>query len=358
MAGYPRAKSDILISAVTLQEIGVAIFQKCGMSAHDADLLTDTLVVADLRGCHSHGVLRIPEYVQKLKRDGVNPTGEPRLVKDSVAALVVDGGNSMGQIGATFAMRRAIDRARTTNLAAAAVRGSNHCGAMAYYAMLALTDDMIGIATTHSLPTMAPWGGIEKLMGINPLAVAIPAGDEPALVLDIAFSASSHGKIRIYHQKGLAIPGNWAFDNSGQPTTDTVVALEGILQPIGGYKGTGLALVMGILSTLLSGAAYGTESGNMIEGPKVGVDGHFFAALNVAAFEDPDSFKRRVDQIVRQIRESKKVPGCERIYAPGELEAETERRYRQDGIPLNSVTLEGIRQSARELGIDASSLQG
>ena len=358
MAGYPRAESDVLISAVTLQEIGVAIFQKCGMSSHDADLLTDTLVVADLRGCHSHGVLRIPEYVQKLKRDGVNPTGEPRLVKDSAAALVVDGGNSMGQIGATFAMRRAIERARTTNLAAAAVRGSNHCGAMAYYAMLALTDDMIGIATTHSLPTMAPWGGIEKLMGINPLAVAIPARDEPAVVLDIAFSASSHGKIRIYHQKGLPIPGTWAFDNSGQPTTDTVVALEGILQPIGGYKGTGLALVMGILSTLLSGAAYGTESGNMIEGPKVGVDGHFFAALNVAAFEDPDSFKRRVDQIVRQIRGSKKAPGCERIYAPGELEAETERRYRQDGIPLNSVTLEGIRQSARELGIDPSSLQG
>ena len=176
------------------------------------------------------------------------------MVKDSVAALVVDGGNSMGQIGATFAMRRAIDRARTTNLAAAAVRGSNHCGAMAFYAMLALTDDMIGIATTHSLPSMAPWGGIEKIMGINPLAVAIPAGDEPPVVLDIAFSASSHGKIRVYHQKGLPIPGNWAFDNLGHPTTDTAVALEGILQPIGGYKGTGLALVMGVLSA----AAFGS----------------------------------------------------------------------------------------------------
>jgi LDH2 family malate/lactate/ureidoglycolate dehydrogenase len=358
MAGYPRGRRDVLISASNLQAIVATIFQNCGMSSRDASLLTETLVVADLRGCHSHGVLRVPEYVRKLKEGGVNPAGEPRVIKDSMAALVVDGGNSMGQIGATFAMRQAIERARTTNLAAAAVRWSNHCGAMAFYAMLALSGDMIGFATTHSLPTMAPWGGVEKILGINPLSVAIPAGDEPPVVLDIAFSASSHGKIRVYHQKGLAIPGNWAFDNHGNPTTDTEVALEGLLQPIGGYKGTGLALVMGLLSALLSGAGYGTETGNMIDGPKSGLDGHFFLALNVAAFEDPGVFKRRVDQIVRQIRGSKKAPGCDRIYSPGELEAETERRYRKEGIPLNSATLDGISQTAHELGIDASSLGG
>jgi L-2-hydroxycarboxylate dehydrogenase (NAD+) len=358
MAGYPRGGKDVLISASSLQAIVVAIFQSCGMSSRDAALLTETLVVADLRGCHSHGVLRVPEYVRKLKEGGVNPAGAPRVIKDSAAALVVDSGNSMGQIGATFAMRQAIERARTTNLAAAAVRGSNHCGAMAFYAMMALSGDMIGIATTHSLPTMAPWGGVEKILGINPLSVAIPAGEEPPVVLDIAFSASSHGKIRVYHQKGLAIPRGWAFDGHGHPTTNTAVALEGLLQPIGGYKGTGLALVMGLLSAVLSGAGYGTETGNMIEGPKSGLDGHLFLALNVAAFEDPNFFKRRVDQVVRQIRGSKKAPGCDRIYAPGELEAETEICYRKEGIPLNSATLDGISQTAHELGIDASPLQG
>src|SRR3712207_632382 len=176
-----------------LQALVEAIFAACGMGPDDARLLADTLVVADLRGVHSHGVLRVPEYVKKLRQDGVDPAGRPRVAVDAGAALVVDGGNSMGQIGATFAMRQAIERARTTGLAAAAVRGSNHCGAMAYYAMLALPEEMIGLTTTNALPAMAPWGGAERILGINPLAVAIPAAAEPPLVLDIAFSGAAVG---------------------------------------------------------------------------------------------------------------------------------------------------------------------
>jgi LDH2 family malate/lactate/ureidoglycolate dehydrogenase len=239
MIGYPEIEGERRISKETLQNFISVIFQRCGMSSEDASLLTDTLVMADLRGCHSHGVLRVPEYVGKLTVSGVNPTGQPHVAKDGGAVLVIDGGNSMGQIGATYAMRQAVERARSTSLAAAAVRGSNHCGAMAYYAMLALPEDMIGMATTNALPTMAPWGGSEKILGINPLAVAISTGEEPPIVLDIAFSASSHGKIRAYQQKGLPIPEGWTFDTQGHPTTETAAALEGLLQPIGGYKGTG-----------------------------------------------------------------------------------------------------------------------
>ncbi len=316
------------------------------MSPADAFLLADSLVAADVRGVHSHGVLRVPEYVEKLLAGGVDPAGRPRVVRDQAAAIVVDGSNSMGQIGATFAMHRAIERARTVNVAAAAVRGSNHCGAMFYYAMQALPEEMIGVATTNALPTMAPWGGLDKIVGINPLAVAIPAGEEPPVVVDAAFSHSSHGKIRVYHQKGFPIPPTWAFDADGVPTTDPARALDGLLQPIGGYKGVGLAMVMGMLATLLGGASYGAELGNMVDGARPGCDGHLFLAVRIAAFEDPARFRARVDAIVRQVRESRRAAGVERLYAPGGLEAETEARYRREGIPLNEATWAGLEAAA------------
>src|SRR5688500_16212661 len=149
--------------------------------------------------------------------------------------MVVDGGNSMGQIGAQFAMERVIERATTTGLAAAAIRGSNHCGAMAFFAMQALPHDMIGLATTNALPTMAPWGGAERLLGINPLGIAIPAGEELPIVYDAAFSATAHGKVRVYQQKGLTLPEGWALDREGRPTTDPALAIGGLLMPIGGF---------------------------------------------------------------------------------------------------------------------------
>jgi LDH2 family malate/lactate/ureidoglycolate dehydrogenase len=195
MSGYPGGETERRVQAETLQGLVRAIFERCGMLRGDAALLAETLVTADLRGVHSHGTLRVPDYVAKLRGGGVDPRGSPAVVAGAGAVMVVDGGNGMGQIGAAFAMRLAIERARTTNLAAVAVRGSNHCGAMAYYAMQALPEDMIGLATTNALPTMAPWGGADKIVGINPLAVAIPAAEADPIVLDAAFSGSSHGKI-------------------------------------------------------------------------------------------------------------------------------------------------------------------
>jgi LDH2 family malate/lactate/ureidoglycolate dehydrogenase len=284
----------------------------------------------------------------------VNPRGRPAVAREAGACLVVDGGNSMGQIGAHFAMEQAIARARDHGIAAAAVRGSNHCGAMAYYARQALPHDMIGIATTNALPTMAPWGGADTIVGINPLGVAIPAGGELPIVYDAAFSGSAHGKIRIYHQKGLTLPEGWALDKDGRPTTDPAAALDGLLMPIGGYKGVSLALIMGILSSMLSGAAYGTELGNMVDGPRAGQDGHFVAAIHVAAFEDVARFKDRVDQAIRQIHTSRRAPGVDRLYAPGEIEHERAAAYRRDGIPLNAVTLADLRRAAEAMGVAAT----
>ena len=342
-----------IISADRLHTLVTAIFRRCGMSEPDADLLADSLVFADLRGVNSHGVLRVPEYVRKLKHDGVDPRGRPQVIRDSGACMVVDGGNSMGQIAAHFAMKKVIERAATTGIAAAAIRGSNHCGALAYFAVQALEHDMIGLATTNALPTMAPWGGVERILGINPIAIAIPAGDEFPIVYDAAFSGSSHGKIRIHHQKGLTLPDGWALDEDGNPTNDPAAAINGLLMPIGGFKGTGLAMIMGILSSMLSGASYGTELGNMEEGPKPGQDGHFVAAIKIDAFEDVSRFKSRVDHAVKQIHECRLAKGFDRIYAPGEKEYISQADYLRDGIPINPVTFADLCQTAGKLRISA-----
>jgi LDH2 family malate/lactate/ureidoglycolate dehydrogenase len=210
---------------------------------------------------------------------------------------------------------------------------------------------MIGIATTNALPTMAPWGGVEKIVGINPLGVAIPTGTELPIVHDAAFSGSSHGKIRIHQQKRLPIPAGWALDKEGNPTTDASAAIEGLLLPIGEFKGVSLALIMGILSSMLSGAGYGLESGNMVDGAIAGQDGHFVAAIKIAAFEEPARFKERVDKAIRQIHEVAKAPGFDRTYAPGELEQLRERDYRQKGIPLNDVTLADLQSMAERFNL-------
>ena len=339
------------VDAAELLALATRVFERCGMRADDAHLLADSLVSADLDGVHSHGILRVPEYVRKLTERGVDPKGTPWVVCDAGACLVVDGGNSMGQIGAHFAMERAIERAHATGIAAAAIRGSNHCGAMAYYARQALAHDMIGMATTNALPTMAPWGGAQRIVGINPVSFAIPAGAELPIIYDAAFAGSSHGKIRIYNQRGLALPEGWALDREGNPTTDPALAIEGSLLPIGGFKGVGLALVMGILSSLLSGAAYGTELGNMVDGPRAGQDGHFVAAIRIAAFEDVERFKARVDKIVAEIHACRLARGVERVFVPGEREHLYRQAALRDGIPLNPVELADLARTARELGV-------
>jgi len=352
MAAYPGSERETRIEANQLRAACIKIFEACGMAGSDAGLLSDTLVFADVRGIHSHGTLRVAEYVDKLQSKGVNPKGRPMTVSDRGSAIVVDGGNAMGQIACHFATQSAIQRARSANVAVVAIRGSNHCGALSFFSEQVREAGMIGICASNALPTMAPWGGIDKILGISPLAISIPSEAAPPIVFDAAFSASAHGKIRVYAQKGENIPLDWAYDEGGRPTSDPEAAIKGLLQPIGGHKGTGLAIVWGILSTLLSGAAFGTELGNMIDGPKPGKDGQIIMALNVAGFTDLKEFRLRVDRIVEQIRSSRPAPQVSRVYSPGELEAVTESQYGQQGIPLNDETYASIGAAARRLGVE------
>lgn len=355
MALYPKSSTDRWVSPKALQKVIAVIFARCGMDEADAGLLADALIHADLRGVHSHGVLRVPDYVKKLTVDGVDPKGRPKVVSDRGAAIVVDGGNSMGQIGGTYAMERAIERAAEIGIAFAAVRHSNHCGAMDWYTQAAARRDMIGIAGTNAIPTMAPVGGVDKIVGINPLSIAMPAQGEPAFVLDFAFGATAHGKIRVYAQKGSPIPEGWAFDAMGQPTTDAAAAMRGLIQPIGQHKGVALGMAVGMLSSLLSGASYGTELGNMVDGPRPGADGHFFAAINIAFFEDVGRFKQRAAAVIKEVHQSRRRDGVDRLYVPGEIECELEAAN-ADRFALAGTTVDDIIATAVSLNVDATPL--
>ena len=328
------------------------IYQACGMNKTDAALMADSHVESDLRGAHSHGVLRIPGFVARLVKGGVDPQGQPSISREYGACLVVDGGNSMGQIGCRYAVEQVLDRAEVHGIAACAIGSSNHCGALAPYAMQALPRDMIGLFTTHSMPIMAPWGGAERLIGNNPLAIAVPAAQERPIVHDGAFSAAAYGKIRYYHQKGWDLPAGWAFDKDGRPALDTTAALEGLLAPIGDFKGAALGMIMGLFAALLSGGAYGTELDDGDGHARASEDSQFAMAIKIEAFADIDEFKARVDTAIRQIHACRRAPGVERLYAPGELEFLQSETYARDGIPLNDVTLTDLATTASELGVD------
>ena len=348
------APDAFTVDSEVLRALVTEIFARCGMRPGDARYLAGTLVDADLRGVHSHGVLRVPEYTRKLTVGGVDPQGQPSVVRDVGACQVVDGGNSMGQIGLRFAMQRAVERAATSGIAAVAIRGSNHCGALATYVLQAVEQDMLGIVTTNALPTMAPWGGAERILGINPLGVGIPAGTELPVVYDAAFSASAHGKIRVFQQRGQPLPAGWALNQAGLPTTDPAEAIDGLLLPIGDFKGANLAFIMGILASMLSGASYGTELGDMHAGPVAGQDGHFACAIRIDAFEDAPRFKGRVDAAIRELHGVKRAPGFDRVLAPGEKEFLTAQLYAQSGIPLTHQTVTDVLDTARQLGVPGS----
>lgn len=350
MAIYPGSENERRFDPAALAAAATEVFRAAGMPEANARTVGEALTDADIRGIHSHGLLRVEDYVKKLLSEGVDPQGAPSIVSKKGGAIRIDGGNALGQVSGVFAMDAAIEAARETAIAFAAVGGSNHCGAMDYFARRAAAAGMIGLAGTNALPTMAPAGGREKIVGLNPLSVAMPATGRPDFVLDAALGATAHGKIRVYAQKGAPVPEGWAFDKDGRPTTDATKALEGLIQPIGAHKGIGLAMMVGLMSTLLSGAGYGLESGNMIDGAYAGKDGHFFMAIDIAAFVEPSEFANRLGRILDDLEASERTDGVDAIYAPGALEGAFETAYGADGVPLNEETIASIKRAGQMAG--------
>jgi L-2-hydroxycarboxylate dehydrogenase (NAD+) len=331
-----------------------------GVSAEQARIVGDVLVAADRRGIESHGVARLRWfYVDRIRNGRIAANPRYEAVRDTPTSLLLDAGNGLGHPASHHAMTRAIEKARERGIAFAAVRNSNHYGIAGYYAMMALPHDMIGICSTDSAHFAVPTFGRDKMQGTNPFAFAIPAGDEPAFVLDFATTTVTYGKLEVYERKGLRLKPGWAVDADGNPTDDPAVRHSGSLLPLGGFgtdhgghKGYGLGALAEILSGVLAAGWFGAAL-SLHESPTApsGITSHFFGAIRIDALRDAAEFKRDMDRELRAFKASAPVPGQERVYVAGEIEHENEVAFRRDGIPLIAPVIADLDALADELGI-------
>jgi LDH2 family malate/lactate/ureidoglycolate dehydrogenase len=349
------AAETCIVSEQALNAFGAAVLTKVGVPESEAREIIANLIQADLRDVESHGVVRLPIYVQRLAANAINPRPKIRIVRETPTSAVVDGDNGMGQLVGLRAMQIAIDKALAGDgtCAFVSVRNSNHYGAAASFAQMACPHDMIGFSyTIGGINHMVPWGGAEARLGNNPFAVAIPAGNERPVVLDMACSVAARGKIIVAAKEGTSIPPDWAVGPDGQSTTDAVEALKGFVQPVGGPKGYALTLTIGLLSSMLSGAAFGSEVTHMYDDlARPQNIGHLFGVLPIRLFEDIAVFRARMDKAIGEMRNARRAPGVERIYLPGEREEISLAHRRQHGIPIGVAVLADLRELGARYGV-------
>ena len=349
---------ELTVSAARLQAFVYDALIALGLPDADAATVATLMARADLQGSDGHGVTRLPSYARRIRAGGVNVRPDIRVVQDHPGTALIDGDNGMGHLVMTRAANIAIEKARTTGIAWVNSRFSNHAGPASLYASMPLAHDMIGlyfaVGNANHLP---PWGGLDMLLSTNPIAAAIPAGEEQPIILDMATTVAAYGKVKTKALRGETMPEGWMVDRQGKPLTDPKRAEEGMLLPLGGmeagYKGYGLALVIGLLAGTLGGAAMGR---NVIDfnhdDSSVTNTGQAIAAINVAAFGGIEAFKASVDGLIRDLRGSSRMPGVERILVPGERSHEIRAIRTANGIPVDPALLRGLDQLAHELGIE------
>lgn len=345
------------------------VFGALDVPREDAEIAADVLVSADLRGINSHGVARLRRYVNGLRSGMMIARPDVQLVTETPTTALIDAGAGLGHPVAYRAMDRAIEKALDVGVGFVSVRNSNHYGIAGYYAMMALAHDCIGISMTNAGVLVVPTFGRDAVLGTNPIAVAAPAAEERAFVLDMATSIVPRGKLEVYARQEKPIPLGWATDKTGTPTTDTERVLEnfkgkrrgaGGLLPLGGagellggHKGYGLSLMVDILSAVLSGAAYANlvYPKDASENPLPSNIGHFFGAWRIDAFRPAEAFKAAMDDLQRRLRDTPRAEGQDRIYVHGEKEYEIAERYAREGIPVSPKVAADLRALARELNV-------
>jgi LDH2 family malate/lactate/ureidoglycolate dehydrogenase len=343
------------------------VFEKMGVAPDDANVAADVLVHANLRGIDSHGVARLVRYVNGLHDGVMIARPEERVMVETPTTITIDAGAGLGQPVSHRAMLKAMEKARQYGCGFATVRNSNHYGIAGYYAMMALDHDMIGISTTNADLLVVPTFGRDSLYGTNPIAVAVPAGQELPWVLDMATSTVPRGKLEVYQRGGKAIPLGWATDERGVPTPDASQVLEnftkragGGLLPLGGageefsgYKGYGIGMLVEILSAVLPGAAYLTSvyPRDANGRPLPANLGHFFGAWRLDAFRPAAEFKADMDDLIRRLKGGRLAEGATRIYVHGEKEFEETDRRKANGIPLGAKVEASLKQIAVDLGV-------
>ncbi|HTK75985.1 MAG TPA: Ldh family oxidoreductase [Gemmataceae bacterium] len=347
-----------------LREFSAAVFRHFGVPDADALLAADVLAMSDLRGIDSHGVARLHAYHDMLALGRVNPRPNVRIVRETASTATVDGDNGLGLVVGPKANDVAIEKAIAAGSGWVAVRGSNHFGIAAYYPIIALQKGLIGWAMTNATKLVAPLWGAERMLGTNPIAVAFPGREEPPVVIDLATSTAAFGKVEIAKRAGKPIPDGWAIDRDGHMTNDPAALIDGgALLPLGGtreqggHKGFALAAMVDLFCGVLSGANWGPFVPPFAlrqEIPKRSVGagvGHFFGAIRVDGFMDPDEFGRRVDEWVQTMRKTKPAPGTPGVVIPGDPERLAEGERRVTGIPLSPAVVADLRDIAQKTGI-------
>jgi LDH2 family malate/lactate/ureidoglycolate dehydrogenase len=341
------------VPAAQLAEFVARAFVAAGLPEADAQAVAGLMVEADLRGSDTHGVIRLPLYVRRLRAGGINAKPNIRVISDRASVALIDGDNGMGHLAMRRAAHLAIEKAKATGVGWVGARMSNHAGPAALYVTMPLAHDMVGlyfaVGSNNHLP---PWGGSESLLGTNPMAVAVPALQEPPIVLDMAPTVAAYGKVRLKAQRGEPMPVGWMIDRDGKPLTDAKRADEGHLLPIGDYKGYGLSLIIALLAGALNRAAVGREVIDFVkETGKATNTGQAIMALSIEAFMSPAEFKKSVDGLIRDIRQSQRLPGVDRIWLPGEQSHAKRLDRSTHGVPMPKALRESLDAVARELKV-------
>ncbi len=353
-----------LLTTRQLRTFTEAVFRAIGCPNADATLAADVLVSADLRGIDSHGVARLPGYVRLYDNDRLNPRPQIHVVHQTPSTAVVDGDRGLGLVVGPAAMQIAIEKARQVGTGWVAVRNSNHFGIAGYHALLAVPHNMIGQAMTHAAPLVAPTFSLDKLLGTNPIAVAVPALTEPPFLADFASTAVAYGKLEILQRKNQSIPEGWAQDANGNATTDAhAIRNGGALLPLGSdrehgsHKGYGLGAIVDIFSGVLSGANFGpwvppfATAGFMQTQEGVGIGtGHFFGAMRIDAFRPADEFKASMDVWIQRFRQARAVDGRQ-VLIPGDPERIMEAERLANGIPVVEPVVNSLKELGERFGV-------
>jgi L-2-hydroxycarboxylate dehydrogenase (NAD+) len=324
-----------------------------GVPEADAATVAGLMVQADLLGYDTHGSFRLRQYINRLRDGGTNAVANLSLASEASASAVVDGDNGLGHLSMLRATDLAIEKARDNGVGWVGVRNGNHAGPASLYVNRVAEADMIGIvAAVGSANHVAPFGGMDLLLGTNPLAIAVPAGEPPAFVLDMATTTAAAGKIKVLAQRGETMPEGWMVDREGNALTDPNRQSEGLMLPIGGAKGYGLAMAIGLIAGTLNGAAFGKDVVSFSKNTTGATNtGQFVAAISIKAFGDVDTFKATVDGIFASMRGSTPLPGRGAVRIPGQERRATLLERRANGIPLHPNLVKALAQIAQELKI-------
>jgi len=349
-------KSDIQkIQFAELKEFCRQAYQKVGVPGNEAEIVADLLVRSDLRGVETHGVTRLPIYIQRLQKGFVRKESKITVVKEKGSTAFLDAHGSMGHLSAFRGMGKAIQKAEEHGIGWVSVKDSGHFGVAGLFPMMALKKDFIGYVVSNSAPMMFPWGGKQRIVGNNPLAYAFPADQCLPVVLDFSLSVVSSGKLILCRKKGERIPLGWAVDKEGVPTEDPYEGYEGggALAPVGGHKGYGLVLAHEMLTAVLTGGKWTKTIKSLYEEDPSGIQGtcHSFMALDPDCFVAREEFKKNMDAYIKSIKGSAKAKGTAEILVPGEPEHRTEARLLKEGIPLPPNTVKDLVALAEALKI-------